>query len=134
MPKKVALLLLFALLPGCEERERLTFPSDDPGDDTAGPTTVIDIPGQDTTITASVEGFVLGGRSVDPSGIELVQVEISGAGFSFPPIEGQGEDTVRFGLQIPTAGRNGVTLVVRLFGVDVLGNPGATVARQLTVE
>ena len=60
MLEKVAWGILLALLVGCEERERLVF-SPDP-DDRLGPTSRINPPSTDTTLTAG-EPFVIGGRT-----------------------------------------------------------------------
>jgi hypothetical protein len=127
------LVLGLALLPGCEERERFILPPEELPD-TMGPATVIDIPGQDTTITASDERFIVGGRIVDPSGVDQAIIEITGLDFGFPPIDGDGEDTVRFGIPIDNAGLAGRTVVIRVFAVDVLGNPGDAAVRQISFD
>lgn len=133
MPKTRFAVLLLALLAGCEERERLTFPSTDPGNDEEGPVTTIDVPSVDTVLTEG-DPFIVGGRTVDPNGVDTVYFEMVGSGQAFLPVVGNGQDTVSFGLPVPTIGRSGSTIVVRVRGVDVLGNQGLTAIRQLAIE
>lgn len=133
MPKQVLPLILFTLLWGCGERDRLTFPSNEPGGDDEGPVSTIDVPSIDSTLTEG-DFFVLGGRVVDPNGVDTVYVEVAGTGQAFLPLDGEGEDTVSFGIPIPTIGLSGTTVVVRVRGVDLLGNQGLTVRRQLLIE
>jgi hypothetical protein len=133
MPKYPFPPLLLALLLGCGERERLTFPSNEPGGDEEGPVTTIDVPSVDSTLTEG-DFFVLGGRSVDPNGVDTVYFEVVGTGQAFLPLSGGGEDTVAFGIPIPTIGLSGTTVLVRVRAVDVLGNPGAATGRQLQIE
>ena len=133
MPKKVLPVALLALLAGCDERERITFPSDGPGADEVGPVTVIDEPLQDTVLTSG-DPFVLAARSFDPSGVDTVYIEVEGPGLSYPPISGAGADTLFIGLQIPTVDRPGQTYVIRLRAVDVLSNSGASTSRRITIE
>jgi hypothetical protein len=133
MPKPVRPLILFALLSGCGERDRLTFPSNQPGGDDEGPVSTIDVPSIDSTLTEG-DFFVLGGRVVDPNGVDTVYIDAAGTGQAFLPIVGEGEDTVSIGIPIPTVGLSGTTVVVRIRGVDLLGNQGLTVRRQLLIE
>jgi hypothetical protein len=133
MPNKVVWVAIVALLAGCDERERLTFPSDDPGADQVGPITVIDEPLQDTVLTSG-DPFVLAARSIDPSGVDTVYVEVEGVGLSYPPIAGGGADTLHIGLQVPTIDRPGETYVIRLRAVDVLSNSGGSTSRRITIE
>lgn len=133
MPKKVVGMALLALLAGCDERERITFPSDGPGSDATGPVTVIDEPLQDTVVISG-DPFVLAARSFDPSGVDTVYVEVEGPGLNYPPIAGGGVDTLLIGLQIPTIDRPGTTYLIRLRGVDVLGNRGVSTSRRITIE
>jgi hypothetical protein len=131
MPGKVAWGVLLALLVGCEERERLVF-SPDP-DDRLGPTSRIDPPSTDTTLTAG-DPFVIGGRTVDPSGVDTVFIEAEGADLSYLPLDAEGEDTLNFAINLPTLGLSGRTVAIVVFGKDVLGNVGPTVTRRLTIE
>ena len=133
MPKRSSALVLLALLAGCDARERLTFPSNDPGGSGQGPVTTILEPSVDSVLTAGDE-FIAGGRTVDPDGVDSVYFEAVGGGQGFLPVLGFGEDTVRFGIPIQTSGRSGATVIVRVRGVDVLGNQGLTATRQITIE
>jgi hypothetical protein len=123
--------ILVVLLLGCDERERLTFVTDP--EDTLGPTSRIDPPSRDTTLTAG-DPFGIGVRAVDTSGVDSVFIAIDGADLSFPPIEGNAADTVAFSITLPTFGLGGRTITVRVFGKDVNGHIGPTVARSLTIE
>jgi hypothetical protein len=98
-----------------------------------GPVTTIDRPGiAETTITAG-PNFVVNGRTADPDGVDTVRFLVSGGGDNFPPFVGGG-DSVRFGLPISTAGHQGDTLDVEVYGVDSLGNRGASAFRRLLVK
>jgi hypothetical protein len=131
MPAKAVWGILVALLLGCDERERLTFESIP--EDEVGPTTHIDPPAQDTTLTEG-DFFVIGGRTVDTSGIDMVFIEVEGANLSYPPLDANGADTLTFGLNLPTIGLSGRTITLGVFGVDVIGNIGPTVSRHITIE
>ena len=131
MPGKVVLGVLLALLVGCEERERLVF-DPDPVDQT-GPTSTIDPPSSDTTLAVGLP-FVVGARSVDPSGVDTVYIEVLGANLSYLPLPAEGADTFNFAFSVPTQGFAGRTVTIGVYGVDLLGNPGPTVARRLTIE
>lgn len=125
--------LLALLLGACSERERLTFPSNDPGGQDEGPITRIEVPSVDTVLTEG-DPFILSGRTVDPDGVDTLYFEVLGTGQAFLPLQGEGADTVTFGLPIPTIGLSGTTVIVRVRGVDLLGNPGLAAIRQLTIE
>jgi len=131
MPEKVVWAVLVALLLGCDERERLTFPNDP--HDTVGPTSRIDPPSQDTTLTGG-NSFVIGARAVDSSGVDTVYITVDGANLSYPPIAARGEDTISFAFTLPTGGLSGRTVTVGVYGVDIIGNPGTPVSRRLTIE
>jgi hypothetical protein len=131
MPAKAVWGLLLVLLLGCSERQRLTFESNT--DDGIGPTSRIDPPSQDTTITEG-DFFVIGARTVDSSGVDSVFILVEGANLSYLPLAALGADTLTFGLNFPTNGLFGRTVTVRVFGVDVPGNVGPTVSRRLTIE
>jgi hypothetical protein len=131
MPGKVMWGVLIALLLGCDERERLVFETDP--DDRLGPTSRIDPPSRDTTLTDG-DLFEIGVLTVDPSGIDSVVIEIEGADLSYAPLDADGADTLRFSLNLPTIGRGGETITLGVFGVDVLGNVGPVVTRRLTIE
>jgi hypothetical protein len=132
MLKPALPLLLLALVTGCEGRERLTFPSNEPGDE-AGPATTIETPAADTVLTEG-DFFVVGGRSVDPDGVDSLYIETFGTGQAFLPVSGEGQESVSFGVPIPTIGLGGTTVIVRVRGVDVAGNQGLAAIRQLQIE
>lgn len=95
--------------------------------------TTIDRPGiAETTVTAG-PNFVVNGRTADPDGVDTVRFLVSGGDDNFPPFVGGG-DTVRFGLPISTAGHQGDTLDVEVYGVDSQGNRGASAFRRLLVK
>lgn len=133
MLKPALPLLLLALLAGCEERDRLTFPSNEPGGDEEGPVTTIDNPSVDSVLTEG-DFFVVGGRSVDSNGVDTVYIEAVGSGQAFLPLIGGGEETVDFGIPVPTIGLSATTVIIRVRAVDVLGNQGLTAIRQLQIE
>lgn len=131
MPAKLVWGILVALLVGCDERERLTFETDP--EDRVGPTSHIDPPSQDTTLTEG-DLFVVGARTVDTSGIDSVFIQVEGANLNYLPIDANGVDTLSFAINLPTIGLSGRTITLGVFGVDVIGNVGPTVSRRLTIE
>lgn len=120
-----------ALLIGCGERERLTFETDP--EDRVGPSTRIDPPSIDTTLTEG-DTFVMGARTVDSSGVDSVYIEVEGASLSYLPLEANGVDTFNFAITLPTIGLTGRTITLGVFGVDVIGNIGPTVSRRFTIQ
>ncbi len=131
MPAKAVWGILVALLLGCSERERLTFETEP--EDKVGPTSSIDPPSKDTTLTEG-DFFVIGARTADTSGVDSVFIEVGGANLSYLPIDANGVDTLSFALNLPTIGLGGRTITVGVFGVDVIGNVGPTVSRRLTIQ
>ncbi len=121
-----------ALGVGCDERERLTFPTPIDG---IGPDTRIDQPERrDTTISPGATFFVNGTTS-DPDGVDTVYFFVIGANQGFPPIIPDPTRTsVRFGLPLTTAGHSGETWEVQIHGVDELGNQGDTTTRQIHIQ
>jgi hypothetical protein len=129
-----AFLTLAIALAACNERDRLTFPSNGPGgDDDQGPVTVIDNPSTDTTLDEG-DAFVLSGRSLDTTGVDTVYFDVEGGGVNFLPLPGEGQDTVRFGLVIPTIGNLGQTITITVHAVDLRGNRGTTSIRRLSIR
>jgi hypothetical protein len=127
--------LAVALIGGCAERDRLTFPDDTGGSgDGVGPVTAIDEPGAFDTVLVEGDRFVLTGHSVDLDGVDTVYFDVDGLNVSFSPLKGEGADTVFFGLPLSTIGFSGATVQVRIHGVDMLGNVGQSVSRQLHIE
>jgi hypothetical protein len=131
MPAKAVWGVLIALLLGCEERERLTFETEP--EDRVGPTSHIDPPSKDTTLTEG-DLFVIGARAVDTSGVDSVFIDVAGANLSYLPIDANGVDTITFSINLPTIGLSGRTITLGVFGVDVIGNVGPTVSRRLTIQ
>lgn len=131
MPVKAVWGILVALLLGCDERERLIFETDP--EDRLGPTSSINPPSQDTTLTEG-DPFVIGARTVDTSGVDSVFIEVDGADLSYLPIDADGVDTLNFAFTLPTLSLGGRTITVAVHGVDVIGNVGLTVSRRLTIQ
>jgi hypothetical protein len=131
MPNKLVRLCLLGLLLGCDERERIIFEPEP--EDHAGPTSRIDPPGRDTTLTEG-DPFVIGGRAVDTTGVDSVYIDIEGADLMYLPLDAEGRDTFNYGLNLPTLGLVGRTITVSVFGVDLSGNIGPTVVRRITIE
>ena len=121
-----------ALVTGCAERDRLTFPNQSDG---IGPVTVIDQPaGGDTTIDAGPPFFV-NGRSIDSDGVDTVRFLVAGGNQGFPPLHPSSRtDTVRFGVPISTNGRSGQAVQFQVYGVDREGNQGGTAFRQIIIR
>lgn len=117
---------------GCEERDRLTFPTPPDG---IGPVTTIDQPnGADTTVFAGSDLFV-NGRTIDPDGVDTVYFFVNGGGQFFQPFTPiPPSDTVRFGIPITTFGHSGQTFEIQIYGVDAHGNRGGTSTRLIHIR
>jgi hypothetical protein len=122
-----------ALAAGCGERERLTFPVEDPGDG-QGPFTEISQPSVPDTLVFDGDLVTIQGRAIDSDGIDSVYFELGGVNQSFAPIDGEGADTVNFALQLSTLSFSGSTVVFQAYGVDLLGDQGGRVSRQIRIE
>jgi hypothetical protein len=122
-----------AALVSCGERERLVFPVENPGDG-SGPTTEINHPAAEDTAVVEGDLLIVRGRTYDADGVDTVYFEVGGANQGFSPIEAEGQDTVNFALQLSTFGLGGAAVVVRIHGVDVLGEQGSPVSRQIHIE
>jgi hypothetical protein len=124
--------LVAGMLAGCGERDRLTFPVENPGDG-SGPLTNITQPAGDTGV---VEGdlLIVTGYSIDPDGIDSVFFEVTGAGQSFSPEKGEGADSVPFALQLSTFGNTGGTILIRVFAVDGVGDRGGAAIRSINIR
>jgi hypothetical protein len=120
-------------LAACGERDRLTFPSENPGDG-AGPVTEITHPSAPDTVVIEGDLLLIQGRTFDADGVDTVYFEVDGVNQGFAPINGEGADTVDFALQLSTLNSNGATVVFRAYGVDLLGGQGGSVSRQIRVE
>ena len=133
LPGKAIRWAALAALASCGERDRLVFPVENPGDG-SGPTTEISHPGVDDTVVIEGDLLILRGRSYDADGIDTVYFEVGGANQGFSPIQGEGADTVAFALQLSTLNLGGATVVVRIHAVDLLGDQGNPVSRQIRIE
>ena len=74
------------------------------------------------------------GRASDPDGVDTVYFEIGGLNQSFLPLNGEGADTVTFALQLSTLGHTGTMATVRVYAVDLLGDRGSAVTRQIRIQ
>lgn len=128
-----ALVALVALVAGlaCNTRDRPVFPTGN-GPSTVGPSTTIDEPTQDTTVSAGPAVFV-NGRTLDEDGIDTLYVLTEGGVTAFAPIVRPGSP-FRFGFPITTNNLAGRVITVRIFGTDRLGNRGDTATRRITVQ
>jgi hypothetical protein len=131
----VFLLAAVMLVVGCEERDRLTYPSVPGPGDGIGPVTFIDQPnGFDTTVQSGPE-FFINGRTIDSSGVDTVYFLVTGGSDNFSPFRpNPPSDTVRFGLPITTLGNDGDTILVEIYGADGEGNHGNVASRRIFVE
>ena len=127
-----ATMSMMLLAAGCEERERLTFPTPSDGQ---GPVTAIDRPnGADTTVSAGPD-FVVNGRTVDEDGVDSVYFFVIGGNQNFHPLHPSPPTTrVTFGIPLTTFGHSGETFLVQVYGVDALGNQGRTSTRQIHIQ
>jgi hypothetical protein len=122
-----------AALVSCGERDRLVFPDENPGDG-SGPTTEITQPAVPDTVVIEGDLLILRGRTYDADGVDTVYFEVGGTSQGFSPIQGEGKDTVDFALQLSTLNHSGAVVVVRVHGVDLLGQQGSPVSRQIRIE
>jgi hypothetical protein len=122
-----------AVLAACGERERLTFPTENPGDG-HGPTTEITRPAAPDTAVTEGDLLIIQGRTYDADGVDTVYVAVGGVNQGFSPIQGGGKDTVDFALQLSTISHSGATVIVQVYGVDLLGQQGGLVSRQIHIE
>jgi hypothetical protein len=122
-----------AVLTGCGTRERLTFPTENPGN-SQGPITDIIQPGAADTVVVEGDLVFVQGRSIDPDGIDSVYIGIQGLNQNFDPILGQGRDTVAFAVPLSTISHSGATVLVQIYAVDLLGDRGRTVSRQIHIQ
>ncbi len=130
--RALAAASLMLLVVGCNERDRLTFPTPSDG---IGPVTTIDQPnGADTTVFPGSDFFV-NGTTVDPDGVDSVYFFVIGGDQNFSPLSPKPtQTTVRFGIPLTTFGHAGETFQIQVYGVDVLGNQGGTSTRQIHIR
>jgi len=122
-----------ALLAACGTRDRFVFPVENPGDG-EGPITEITHPAAADTAVTEGDPLIIQGRSYDADGVDTVYIAVGGINQGFPPILGEGKDTVEFAAQLSTIGHSGATVIVQAFGVDRLGQQGSLVSRQIHIE
>jgi hypothetical protein len=122
-----------AVLVGCGTRDRLIFPTENPGDG-EGPTTEILRPASHDTAVTEGDLLIVQGRSYDPDGMDTVYIAVGGVNQGFAPIRGEGEDTVDFAVQLSTINNGGATVIVQVYGVDLLGQQGSIASRQIHIE
>jgi hypothetical protein len=122
-----------AFVAACGERDRLTFPSENPGDG-SGPVTEITRPLAPDTVAIEGDLLFIQGRTFDADGVDSIYFEVEGINRGFAPINGQGADTVNFVLPFSTLNASGATVTFRAYGVDLLGVQGAPVSRLIRVE
>lgn len=120
-------------LMGCGERDRLTFPVENPGDG-SGPFTNVTHPSDPDTAVTEGDLLVVTGYSVDPDGVDTVYFEVGGANQGFAPIAAEGVDSMPFALQISTIGLFGGTITLRAYAVDNLGDRGSVALRSIHIE
>ena len=122
-----------AVLAGCGERERLTFPTEDPGSG-SGPITEIFQPDPADTVVPAGEPLLVQGRSRDADGVDMVFFEVGGLNQGFAPLDAGGADTLSFGLRLSTVDHSGDTAFIRIYAVDVLGDTGRAASRQIRIR
>ncbi len=118
---------------GCGQRERLVFPTENPGNG-AGPVTQITQPAAPDTVVTEGDLLLLQGRSYDADGVDTIYIEVGGVSQGFAPILGGGADTVDFAVQLSTLNHSGARVLVRAYGVDLLGGQGAPISRQIRID
>ena len=130
--RRVALVLLTVLL-GCGTRDRLIFEQNDVPE--KGPITFIDFPEVGEVRVDVGPEVLLAGRSIDPDGVDSVYFVVVGAPLTFSPYSPpSNDDTVSFGIPIPTIGSGGDSILVLVFATDAVGNRGDTAIRRLIVD
>jgi hypothetical protein len=125
--------LALALAAACGTRERVTFPTQNTGDG-FGPLTTILVPDRADTVVTEGDVFFVEGLTTDDDGIASVFIELGGLDQAFLPIDGEGRDTVRFALPLSTIGHLGDTAVVRVHGLDRVGDEGPPAVRQIFIR
>ena len=119
-------------LPGCGERDRLTFNAPGGGNGGPGPMTVITRPLVDTTVAAG-PGFFVVGQTTDPDDVDSIYFETEGGVSTFPPMVNNGT-VVNWAIPLTTSGQSGQTITVRVFGTDGLGNRGDSAVRRVAIQ
>ena len=121
-------------IAGCQERERLTFPTEGGPDAPLGPVTVIIQPIATDTLVTRGDVIDVRGLSTDPDGVDSVYFELDGVNFTLSPVVADGQETVDFAFQLFTNNFVADTVVLRVFGVDVPGSQGDFVSRRFRLR
>jgi hypothetical protein len=119
------------LATGCDERDRLTFPTPSDG---IGPVTTIEQPARADTTIPSGGIFSVNGATVDPDGVATVHFLVTGGSGHPPFTPNPPQTTVTFGVPLATFGHSGETIEIQIYGVDVLGNRGGTSTRLIHIQ
>jgi hypothetical protein len=133
VPMRSIWLVGLTVLGACGERERLTFPTADPGSG-SGPITEIFQPDAADTVVADGDPLLVQGRSRDPDGVDMIFFEVAGVSEAFAPLNGGGADQVSFGLQLSTLDHAGDTAFIRVYAVDLQGDTGRAAFRQVRIR
>jgi hypothetical protein len=133
VPRRAFWWAVAAAVAACAERERITFPTENPGDG-QGPITVISHPASRDTTVISGDQLIVEGRTYDLDGVDSIYVNVTGANQGFLPLLGQGRDTVVFGLPLSTISIPGATVTLEVYAVDLLGDRGNIVSRQIHIK
>ena len=125
-----------ALVAGCTERDRPTFPTDVPNTPNLplGPLVVVSEPLAADTVVTPGDVISIRGLATDPDGVGSVFFELEGVNFNLAPIDGRGRDTVGFSFDLSTRNFVGDTVVLRVYGIDVPGSQGDFVGRRFRFE
>jgi hypothetical protein len=133
VPARVIRWGAVVLLAACGQRERLTFPTENPGNG-RGPLSAFTVPDAADTTVSDGDLLIVQGRSTDPDGVDTVYFEVSGLGQSFAPLVGEGRDTVPWALQLSTINHSGATATVQVYAVDRLGDQGSIATRSIRIR
>ena len=125
--------LVLAMAAGCDQRERLTFPTEDP-QAPLGPVSIITRPVATDTLVTRGDVIEVRGLTTDPDGVDSIYFEVEGVNFSLSPIGAQGLDTVDFAFELSTNNFVADTVVLRVFGVDLPGSQGDFVSRRFRLR
>jgi hypothetical protein len=125
--------LVLAMAAGCDQRERLTFPTEVPHLP-LGPVCIITRPLAEDTLVTPGDVIEVRGLATDPDGVDSIYFELEGVNFTLAPIVAQGLDTVDFAFRLSTNNFVADTVVLRVFGVDVPGSQGDFVGRRFRLR
>lgn len=125
----LAALLLGAL--GCEDRLRPQFGGPGSGE---GPTSTVTTPAELDTVARGVS-FPLGVRIQDDDGVDSLWIAFSEPLMDTLRFSGSGETTVLGLIDVTVPGPSTLdTLLITVFGVDMVGDTGVVTSRHLLVQ